>query len=200
MSEQGQKKKDRLPYIMILFSAILIFGTVVAYFYFNGLDDNEAPVMDANDIKFTDGTNQTISTVISDNFLEIVSEEIVQKCDRYLVVSQQLLANNNGTADIGQWSEQDRNIVLQIENLYNEECVLDRSNAFVNMESCTATFITIQRLIDKMDERNRDTLSEEDNAQYEQSYLDYFNNYCNTLYAEIIQQPSFLEFNQTRNG
>jgi len=71
------------------------------------------------------------------------------------------------------------------------------------LKACTVLFITIQSLIDQMEPEDSgyklDSISEEKQKVYNESYISYFDLYCNKINDEILQTDSFQNFNKTRS-
>ena len=72
------------------------------------------------------------------------------------------------------------------------------------LKACTALFITIQSLIDQMEPKDSgyklDSISEQKQKVYNESYMEYFDLYCNKINDEILQSDSYQSFNNTRSN
>ncbi len=72
------------------------------------------------------------------------------------------------------------------------------------LKQCTIFFITIQSLIDQMEPKDSgyklDSISEEKQRVYNESYIAYFDLYCNKINDEILQTDSYQSFNNTRSN
>ncbi len=72
------------------------------------------------------------------------------------------------------------------------------------LKACTVLFITIQSLIDQMEPEDSgyklDSISEQKQKVYNESYISYFDLYCNKINNEILQTDSYQSFNNTRSN
>jgi len=131
--------------------------------------------------------------IIVPNLMNFEQDKIL--CDSWLQIGEELLEKNDNNINVQEWSETDRNRVLQVENLFKDNCVATVED---DLGRCTTIYITIQSLIDKMDERQLDSISEEEQVIYDKNYLDYFDSYCNRIVDDIKKTNQFMEFNMTR--
>ncbi len=122
----------------------------------------------------------------------------IEDCETWLEIADILIKKNDGNENITQWSEDDRNVILGIEVQYQKNCIPTDFEILSNLNRCTEIYITIESLIDKMEERHLDTISEEEQEIYNKSYKEYFASYCNRIKDEIQNTNEFIEFNKTR--
>ncbi len=120
------------------------------------------------------------------------------RCERWLQVADSLVEKYDGNTNFTQWSESDRISIFAIEELYQKNCIPTDIEIMSDLKKCTEIYITIEGLIDKMDERHLDTLSEDKQKSYNDNYEEYFNSYCNKIKDEIEKTDEFIEFNRTR--
>ncbi len=120
------------------------------------------------------------------------------ECEELLQLGDALVRINNNNKNITEWSAEDRIRVLEIEELYQDKCVPTDEEIITDLEKCTTIYITIQSLIDKMEERHLGTLSEVEQEAYNENYKEYYNAYCNRIKDEIEKTSDFIKFNMTR--
>jgi hypothetical protein len=120
------------------------------------------------------------------------------QCDRWKIekdflTNKQLLSNNV-------LSDEDIEKFLKLEGLIDKNCQSPTQKNLANLtQLCTPMYITIQKLIDRMENRTLETLEPNDQNLYTHTYNQYFNNNCNNIQDQIVKQRSFLEFNKTRD-
>jgi len=134
----------------------------------------------------------------SDDSLMITEQEQKIKCDEWLELADSLVRTNNNNKNVTEWSAKDRIRVLKIEELYQDNCIPTKQKIIGDLEKCTIIYITIESLIDKMEERQLDSLSQAEQKAYKANYKDYFDSYCNKIKDEIEQTDKFQNFNKTR--
>jgi len=137
-------------------------------------------------------TNQAPISTIDDDLRES------PECEGWLEVGKTLRKKNDNQVDVDKWLEEDRIRIYEIEELYKANCIATVDEVMNELKNCTKYYITVQTMIDKMEERNLGTLSEDDQENYNQNYKDYFDTYCNKIIDEIEKTDEFLEFNKTR--
>lgn len=174
---------------MIIFSVSLLLITGIAY-YFIEIKDSD------NDIELTDIELHQENTTEIDN--DIWMPKDPDRCEKIIGLSTQMINLNNGTKDISLWSENHQEVILSIEEDYLKNCIPTEYDMMIKVPKCTITYIKIQRLIDRMDENQKDSLIESEQLEYDKLYQYYFGNYCNKVQNLIEEQPSFQEFNATR--
>ncbi len=141
---------------------------------------------------------------IRSNANEITVSDLVDmriqelQCERLLEMGDDLVRKYDLNKNITEWSETDRNTVLEVEQMYQENCVPSNTQIMSNLKKCTITYITVLSLIDEMEERHLDTLSQPEQKAYNKNYQEYFNNFCNRIVDEIEKTDEFIQFNKTR--
>lgn len=120
------------------------------------------------------------------------------QCARWLQIADTLVRKYDNNKDVTQWSETDRERVMEIEGLYQENCIPTEENIMSDLKKCTIIYITIESLIDKMKDRKLNTLTANEQKAYNTNYEKYFDTYCNKIKDEIEQTSEFIQFNKTR--
>ena len=137
------------------------------------------------------------STNQSENNVLIFEEKI--DCDSLLEKARLLIDKNDNELDVDQWElEEDTIKIREINQRYSDNCIPTKEKVMSNLAKCTITYITIESLIDKMEERNLGSLSQAEQKAYNTNYKDYFDSYCNKIKDEIEQTEKFQNFNKTR--
>jgi len=140
---------------------------------------------------YINATNQ------SENDVLILDQKL--ECDLLLEEARLLIDKNDNNLDVDQWElEEDTVKIRQINQTFSDNCIPTKENVINNLEKCTIVYITIESLIDKMDERKLGSLSQAEQKAYNTNYDDYFNSYCNKIKDEIEQTEKFQNFNKTR--
>ena len=137
------------------------------------------------------------STNQSENDVSIFEEKI--DCDFLLEKARLLIDKNDNELDVDQWElEEDTIKIREINQRYSDNCIPTKESVMSDLERCTIMYITIKSLIDKMEERQLDSLSQAEQKAYNTNYDDYFDSYCNKIQVEIEQTQQFQNFNKTR--
>ncbi len=137
------------------------------------------------------------STNQSENDVSIFEEKI--DCDFLLEKARLLIDKNDNELDVDQWElEEDTIKIREINQRYSDNCIPTKESVMSDLERCTIMYITIKSLIDKMEERQLDSLSQAEQKAYNTNYDDYFDSYCNKIQVEIEQTQKFQNFNKTR--
>ena len=138
-----------------------------------------------------------LSLDFTENSVEIFEENI--DCDFLLSEARLLIDKNDNELDVDQWElEEDTIKIREINQRYSDNCIPTKENVMSNLQKCTIIYITIESLIDKMEERQLDSLSQAEQRAYNTNYDDYFDSYCNKIKDEIEQTDKFQNFNITR--
>jgi len=123
------------------------------------------------------------------------------QCERWIeeadFLSNKFVLNNN------QWKEEDKTHYERLNLLINRHCMIELQEQQIELQKlkdCSNFYITIQGLIDKMENRTLETLGKSDQQLYIDNYHKYFDNYCNLIQPLIIEEKIFLEFNKTRGN
>ena len=128
----------------------------------------------------------------------IDEKERERRCKQLLHEADVLVRKYDNNRNVTEWSQIDRINVFEIELLYQENCLPSNQQTMTNLKKCTIFYITIESLIDKMEERQLDTLPLDEQRAYNTSYKEYFDNFCNIIIDEIKRTDEFMEFNKTR--
>jgi len=137
------------------------------------------------------------STNQSENDVSVFEENI--DCDFLLEQARLLIDKNDNQLDVDQWElEEDTVKIREINQTFSDNCIPTKENVIGDLEKCTIIYITIESLIDKMEERSLGSLSQAEQRAYNTNYDDYFNSYCNKIKDEIEQTEKFQNFNKTR--
>jgi len=140
---------------------------------------------------YINATNQ------SENDVLILDKKL--ECDLLLEEARLLIDKNDNNLDVDQWElEEDTVKIREINQTFSDNCIPTKENVISDLEKCTIVYITIESLIDKMDERKLGSLSQAEQRAYNTNYDDYFNSYCNKIKDEIEQTEKFQNFNKTR--
>jgi len=140
---------------------------------------------------YINSTNQTENDVL------ILDQKL--ECDLLLEEARLLIDKNDNNLDVDQWElEEDTVKIREINQTFSDNCIPTKENVISDLEKCTIVYITIESLIDKMDERKLGSLSQAEQKAYNTNYDDYFNSYCNKIKDEIEQTEKFQNFNKTR--
>jgi len=135
-------------------------------------------------------------------FSDVIKSDNSEMCQELLDESEALLIKNNNISDVTTWWEEDQKRVYEIEDLYRDKCLPTKEDVIGKLQQCTILYITIQSLIDKMDKEDGgftlDSLPKHEQDVYDDSYISYFDNYCNKIQDEIEQTDIFIHFNKTR--
>jgi len=137
------------------------------------------------------------STNQSENEVLILDRKL--QCDLLLEEARLLIDKNDNNLDVDQWElEEDTVKIREINQTFSDNCIPTKENVISDLEKCTIIYITIESLIDKMEERSLGSLSQAEQRAYNTNYDDYFNSYCNKIKDEIEQTEKFQNFNKTR--
>jgi hypothetical protein len=122
-------------------------------------------------------------------------------CQFYIEEAQKLVKKNDGT-NHELWSEEDRQLVLEFNEKYINECEPAVEEIAKNLDNCVIVYITIQSLIDKMepegDGYKLDSLPDHEQDVYNENYERYYDNRCNQIVDLIEETDKFQNFNNTR--
>lgn len=119
------------------------------------------------------------------------------QCDRWKIekdflTNKYLLSNTK-------WSDEDKKQFEMLDGLVSKNCPTQGQKDLAKLiQLCTPMYITIQKQIDKMENRTLETLQPNDQKLYTNTYNEYFKNNCNNIQDEIVKQKSFTDFNKTR--
>lgn len=213
--DADKKKEKSLMKKMVIFSVGLLIITIVAYYFIEIHDWYSSDVLGDDTIecdslqdcasKCSNGTFYHTSTSSCEIYPEIEPiQQFVpndpQRCEGLISISSSMIKQNNNTKDITLWSQDEQDLILLIEEEYIRDCFPNPDELMIKVPSCTVTYITIQRLIDKMTENQLDSIPEWEQDIYNESYQAYFGNHCHKVIDQIEENPMFKEFNATRNG
>ncbi len=155
---------------------------------------------EANEIVI-DMTNQ-VELIIKDEYWQ-PEPEFELKCELWIEESGKMVSAYDGVKDITLWNQEDREMILQIEENYVTNCVPTADDVVFNLPRCTVHYITIQRIISEMEVEdggfNLHSIPMWQQDEYLESYRDYFGLHCDKIKDAIYQQPMFKEYNATRS-
>jgi len=135
----------------------------------------------------------------SENDVLILDQKL--ECDFLLEEARLLIDKNDNQLDVDQWElEEDTIKIREINQRYSDNCtsIPSKELVMVDLEKCTILYITIESLIDKMEERKLNSLSLREQTAYNSNYKEYYDSYCNKIKDKIEETDKFQSFNSTR--
>lgn len=109
------------------------------------------------------------------------------ECDGWLFEGNRLVNKYHPEDDIEKWDQKDRDRYVQLENSVLEYCVEKINDVPTNYKFCKDTFQRINELLDKMVEREINSLSEEEQEEYHSLYQKWHGNGCERLKGEFTE-------------
>ncbi len=107
------------------------------------------------------------------------------ECDGWVQEGVFLVAKNRLTTNMNLWSVEDRTKMIEIENKVLLHCGVSKLDVIQNIPLCIDTWIIISDLLDRMIEREVQSLPEYDQDLYYSNYDKYFDNHCDLLQEDI---------------
>jgi len=162
MSEERKPTPRKVIMIMIFSVAVAIVGTFIFYQYETYAD------------------------------FDLVEAEFVGEwtCLEWESEAKLLVAKYGVVENINDWVPVDKQKYIFLENNFLEYCTIKKVDVIDDYEFCKELYVDIHILLDKMVERETNSLSEIDQLDYRLKYDGYFRNNCDLLQDDIEYELS----------